>query len=120
MEIKGKVIEKLPLQSGTSSRGEWKKATIVVEIPDGQYGIKLALDNLKDADAFDKIAVGSEGTFNVNVSSRKSNDGRWFTSCTCWRWNIEGGSEQAQPTQVAQPQPTPQVAPVATDDDQPF
>lgn len=122
MEIKGKVIEKLPLQSGTSSRGEWKKATIVVEIPDGQYGIKLALDNLKDADAFDKIAVGSEGTFNVNVSSRKSNDGRWFTSCTCWRWEIEGGSGQA-PTPQAQPtpQPTATAEPTAkADDDMPF
>lgn len=114
MEIKGKVIEKLPLQSGTSSRGEWKKATIVVEIPDGQYTTKLALDNLKEADAFDKIAVGSEGTFNVNVSSRKVND-KWFTSCTCWRWEIEGGSE---PTM--QPQQAPQVAPVESDDDRPF
>lgn len=119
MEIKGKVIEKLPLQSGTSSRGEWKKATIVVEIPDGQYGIKLALDNLKDADAFDKIAVGSEGTFNVNVSSRKSNDGRWFTSCTCWRWKI---TSEAQPTQVAQPTPAPapQVAPQTSAEEMPF
>ena len=122
MEIKGKVIEKLPLQSGTSSRGEWKKATIVVEIPDGQYTTKLALDNLKEADAFDKIAVGSEGTFNVNVSSRKSNDGRWFTSCTCWRWEIEGSSEQA-PTPQAQPtpQPTATAEPTAkADDDMPF
>lgn len=113
MEIKGKVIEKLPLQSGTSSRGEWKKATIVVEIPDGQYTTKLALDNLKDADAFDKIAVGSEGTFNVNVSSRKVND-KWFTSCTCWKWEI---TSEAQPTQVAQPTPAPapQVAPQTED-----
>ena len=118
MEIKGKVIEKLPLQSGTSSRGEWKKATIVVEIPDGQYTTKLALDNLKEADAFDKIAVGSEGTFNVNVSSRKSNDGRWFTSCTCWRWEIEGGSEQAP--QVAQPQQVPQVATETAQEEMPF
>lgn len=123
MEIKGKVIEKLPLQSGTSSRGEWKKATIVVEIPDGQYTTKLALDNLKEADAFDKIVVGLEGTFNVNVSSRKSNDGRWFTSCTCWRWEIEGGSVQAPQTQVAQPtpQPTTTAEPTAkADDDMPF
>lgn len=123
MEIKGKVIEKLPLQSGTSSRGEWKKATIVVEIPDGQYTTKLALDNLKEADAFDKIAVGSEGTFNVNVSSRKSNDGRWFTSCTCWRWEIEGGSEQAPQTHEVQPtpQPTATTEPTAkADDDMPF
>lgn len=123
MEIKGKVIEKLPLQSGTSSRGEWKKACIVVEIPDGQYTTKLALDNLKDAEAFEKIAVGSEGTFNVNVSSRKSNDGRWFTSCTCWKWTIEG---EATETPTPQPQTAPQVVPVApaptatVQDDEPF
>lgn len=106
MEVKGKVIEKLPLMSGTSAKGEWKKATIVVEIPDGQYTTKLALDNLKDAENFDKIAVGSEGAFQVNVSSHSFN-GKWFTSCTCWRWDVTDNI-------------TPQVTPLAPEEEQPF
>lgn len=88
MEVKGKVIANLGVQSGTSKAGKsWKKATVVVEYGDGQYPKRLALDNMKQADEFAALPVGAEATFFFDVESREFN-GRWFTSANCWKWEI--------------------------------
>lgn len=90
MEIKGKVVANLGVWKGTSKAGkEWAKATVVIEYGD-QYPKKVALDNLKNAEDFAKLAVGTEGTFHIEVESREFN-GRWYTSVNCWKW------ETAQP-----------------------
>lgn len=125
MEIKGKVVNVLPLEKGTSKAGkEWQKATIVVEYGEGQYPKIVAVSNMKNAEAFSKIAVGSEIMLQVDVTSREFN-GRWFTSCDCWAWDatqqpgqppsVNGSDASAglPPTQQAQTNP-PQT------DDLPF
>ena len=124
MEIKGKVIEKLPLLSGTSSRGEWKKATIVVENPDGQYTTKLALDNLKEASEFGKLNIGDECTFKCNTPTSREYNGRWDTSINCGGWDVENKAEaivESQPMPEPTPQPTATAEPTEkADDDMPF
>lgn len=83
--IKGRVVANLGVQSGTSKAGNsWQKATIVVEQP-GQYPTRVALENLKKADEFAALTVGTEGTFHIEVESREYN-GRWYTGVTCWKW----------------------------------
>lgn len=85
MEIKGKVVANLGVQKGTSKAGnEWSKATVVIEYGD-QYPKKVALDNLKNAEEFTKLTVGTEGTFHIEVESREFN-GRWYTSVNCYKW----------------------------------
>lgn len=85
MEIKGKVVDNLGVQRGTSKAGkEWSKAMIVIET-EGQYPKKIALDNMKNADSFGALAVGTEGVFHIEVESREFN-GRWYTSASCWKW----------------------------------
>lgn len=113
MEIKGKVTANLGVQKGTSKAGnEWSKATIVIET-EGQYPKKIALDNMKNADSFGSLPVGTEGTFHIEVESREYN-GRWYTSVNCWKWEVA----QRAP---AQSEPKPQSPPVtAEDDDIPF
>ncbi len=97
MEIKGKVVANLGLQKGTSKAGkEWAKSTVVIEYGD-QYPKKVALDNLKNAEDFAKLAVGADGTFHIEVESREFN-GRWYTSVNCWKWE----TAQQAPTQPAQ------------------
>lgn len=94
MEIKGKVVNVLPLEKGTSKAGrEWQKATIVVEYGEGQYFKTVAVSNMKNAEAFSNIAVGTEVTLQVDVTSREVN-GRWYSSCDCWRWET---GQQAAP-----------------------
>lgn len=87
-EVTGKVIAVLPIVSGTSAKGEWKKATVVVEYPDGQYVNRLALENIKNAELFAAIPVMSEVTVKFSVQSRESN-GRWYTSANAVSWDIK-------------------------------
>lgn len=89
MEISGKVIEKLPIRRGEGARGPWAIAQLVVEFMDGQYPVQVCLQNSKEADKFNAISVGATGTFSFSVSSRKSNQGAWFTSCTCYKWAVQ-------------------------------
>lgn len=93
MEIKGKVVYNLGIQSGVSKSGkEWKKASLVVEIP-SQYPKNVALDNMKRADEFAALEVGTEGTFQIEVESREYN-GRWYTSVSCWNWAVSNGQTE--------------------------
>lgn len=93
-EVTGKVIAVLPIVTGSSAKGEWKKATVVIEYPDGQYVNKLSLENLKNADQFAAIPVMSEITVKFSIQSRESN-GRWFTSANAVSWDIKQGAQPA-------------------------
>lgn len=128
MEIKGRVIQSLGVQSGTSKAGKnWSKATIIIET-EGQFPKKVALDNLKDADNFSKIPVGTMGVFHIEVESREYNS-RWYTSVTCWKWEMDQAQPSAQQPQSSTPtldslgvstsHPQPATAP-ADDSDLPF
>ena len=98
MEIKGRVIQSLGVQKGTSKAGkEWSKASVIIET-DGQYPKKVALDNMKNAEEFGKLPVGSTGVFHIEVESREFNGG-WYTNVNCWKWEMD----QAQPS-AQQPQ----------------
>lgn len=105
MEIKGKVVANLGLQKGTSKAGkEWAKSTVVIEYGD-QYPKKIALDNLKNAEEFAKLSVGTEGVFHIEVESREFNE-RWYTSVNCWKWEVATLTQQPQQA-PAQPAPQP-------------
>lgn len=120
MDIKGKVFAVLPMQSGASANGEWKRQTIVVEYVDGQYSSKVALDNTKKADDFAKLNVGDECTFKCNTPTSREYNGRWYTSITCWGWDVENKAE-AQPMPEPTPQPTTTTEPTTeADGDMPF
>lgn len=116
MEIKGRVVANLGVQNGTSKAGKnWAKATVVVEYGD-QYPKKVALDNMKNADSFGALAIGTEGTFHIEVESREFN-GRWYTSVNCWKWE----TTQQAPAQPAPQQPVyQQPQPPSEDDGLPF
>ncbi len=125
MEIKAKVTAVLPLEAKKSKNGDYKLATVIVEYLDGDYPHKVALTNIKKADAFGSIAVGSTGTFNINLNSREYQN-KWYTTCDCWSWWLDKNTQKqedapAQPKQQPQPQAAPVNAfPRAQTDDIPF
>lgn len=120
MDIKGVVKAVLPLQSGTSAKGEWKRQTVVVEFKDGDYTSCVALDNVKKADEFGKLNIGDECTFKCNTPTSREFNGRWYTSVNCWGWDVENKAE-AQPMPEPTPQPTAATESTANaDDDMPF
>lgn len=104
MELEARVVQVLPLEKGVTKSGdEWKKATLIVET-NGQFPKKVALSNFKRAEEFNAIPVETQCKFRIDVESREWN-GKWFTNCNCYAWEVAG--ETPQPI-YAQPQPTQQ------------
>ncbi len=107
MEIQGKIIQILPLQSGISKATgkEWKKQDYILETLDGQFPRKICF-NLW-GDNIDKAALqlGEEITAQIDLESREFN-GRWYTDVKAWRID-RGLVSLAAPTapQMSAPQP---------------
>lgn len=111
MEIKGTIINVLPLESGVSKTNgnPWSKATIVVET-EGQYPKKVAMNNMKNAEEFVRLPIGARGTFKIEVESREYK-GKWYSDIRCWAYELEGQLAPPQ-QQYAQPlQPSSQQLP---------
>lgn len=135
MEIKAKVAAVCPLEEKNGKNGAYKVAVVIVEYIDGDYPRKVALTNIKNAESFSRIPVGSTGTFNINLNSREYQS-RWYTTCDCWQWRLDNNTgkgiydnpptvqQRAQGT--VQTQPQPQTSPISTapqaaaSDDLPF
>lgn len=126
MNISGKVVQVLPIQTGTSKAGNpWQKQEFVID-QGGQYPRKVCISLFGDNVA--KIPqVGQDVMVSVDIDSREFN-GRWYTEIKAWNI-VQTGAQQAAPApqQVAaapaaapaQPQPAP--APQAgVADDLPF
>lgn len=102
MELKGKVIKLLPIQTGTSARGEWKKQEFILEIP-GQYPKQVCLYMWGDAIDSASIKEGEEITAHVEIESREFNN-KWYTNVKAWR------IERPVVMQAAPPQSTMNTA----------
>ncbi len=126
MNISGKVVQVLPIQTGTSKAGNpWQKQEFVID-QGGQYPRKVCISLFGDNVA--KIPqVGQDVMVSVDIDSREFN-GRWYTEIKAWNI-VQTGAQPAAPApqQVAtapaaapaQPQPAP--APQAgVADDLPF
>ena len=117
MEIKGKITAVPPLVTGTSARGEWKKAAIVVTYEDGQYPKSLLLTNMQKAEEFSKLKVGQQGIFKFDGNVRQSaSNGNYYMDLTCWEWKIAIPAPSPTSGAVAVSGP----APTAGSDDLPF
>lgn len=126
MNISGKVVQVLPIQTGTSKAGNpWQKQEFILE-QGGQYPRKVCISLFGDNVA--KIPqVGQDVMASVDIDSREFN-GRWYTEIKAWNITQTGAQPAAPaPQQVAtapaaapaQPQPAP--APQAgVADDLPF
>lgn len=123
MEIQGKIIQVLPLQSGVgkASGKEWKKQEFVLEMMDGQYSRKICFSMWGDLIDRTQLNVGEDVTVQIDVESREY-QGRWYTDVKAWRVDRGFVSLQSVGVGVA-PQsgysapvaPTPAGQPVAND-----
>lgn len=110
MEITGRIKTVLPLQQGTSQRGPWSKATIVIEYQSGNYTNLLALENMAKAEEFAALPVGAEYTFWFDLTSREY-QGKYYTQCTCFNWQAADASQpQTQSPAPASSPAAPQAA----------
>ncbi len=108
MEFVGVVYRVLPVQSGTSARGQWQKQEVVFEMPD-EFSRKVCVtffgDRVSDAAS---LQVGEKVNVSVNIESREYN-GRWYTDVRAWR------IQKVQPEQAAPAAaPIPDLPPMPT------
>ena len=104
MDIKGKIIQKLELQSGTSKAGNaWKKQEYVLETLDS-YPRKVKFDFFGDrADQY-PLEVGDVITLSYDIESREFN-GRWYTDIRGFK------AMKEDPNMAAAVPPMPSQAP---------
>lgn len=88
MDIHGKVTAVPAPESGISTKGPWKRQTIVVEYESGQYPKSIAIQNQKNAEEFGRLRVGDTGTFKVDFKTREYN-GKFYTDINCWGWTLD-------------------------------
>lgn len=88
MQLSAKLLQVLPLQSGTGRNGEWKKQDIIVETQD-QYPKKICVSLW--GNKFDSVPLteGDMYTIDFDVESREYN-GRWYTDVKAWKVDKQG------------------------------
>lgn len=89
MEIKGRVIAKPASESGTSSRGFWKRAYLVIRYEEGQYPRDILLSSMRKAEEMEKVHEGQSGTFKFDARTRQANNGRWYCELECWAFDLD-------------------------------
>lgn len=79
MNIQGKIIAVLPMRSGTSSRGEWKSQSYVIETAE-RFPKKMVFD-VFGADKIAQFAIcqNEEVSVDFDIDAHEWN-GRWFNS----------------------------------------
>ncbi len=103
MELKGRVIQLLPLQSGMGKKGQWRKQEFIVETQ-SQYPKKVCLSIWGDKIDQFGISEGDEVSVSVDLESREYN-GRWYTEARAWKVEKSGGSSSpsAPPPHMEEP-----------------
>ncbi len=103
MEIKGRIIHVMPLQSGIGqvSGKEWKKQEYVLETQE-QY----------------PVSVGDEVVVSFDLESREAK-GRWYTDVRAWKIEKVQASAPAH-GEGSVPPPPADFEPNAQTDDLPF
>lgn len=83
MEIKGKIISILPLATGTSAKGAWKKQEYILQTSE-QYPKKICFVVWGEKIDEYAIKVNDAVEVSIDIESREFN-GRWYTDVKAWK-----------------------------------
>ncbi|MFO7869119.1 MAG: DUF3127 domain-containing protein [Bacteroidales bacterium] len=106
MELFGKIIEVLPLQTGEGRNGPWKKQDFIIETS-GQYPKKVCISMWGDKIDNATIQQGNEIKASINIESREFN-GKWYTDVKAWKIETESQTQPSSPQQGFPPPPPPE------------
>ena len=99
MDISGKVIQVLPLQTGQGKNGEWRKQDFVIEVP-GQYPKKVCIAVWGDKIDASSLKEGKDVTVSFDIESREFN-GKWYTDVKAWKIESKGQKQEPGKTSKA-------------------
>jgi hypothetical protein len=114
MDISGKILQLLPLQTGQGKNGTWKKQELILETGDA-YPKKVCIAVWGDKIDMSSHKPGDEVEVSFDVESREYN-GRWYTDVKAWK--ITG--KQKQGAQQAASSAADDFTPSVAEDDLPF
>jgi hypothetical protein len=83
MNIIGKVTDLLPLQTGISKNGQWRKQDIIIETS-GQYPKKICISIWGDKINEKQLVIGNNLDISLELESREFN-GKWYTDVKAWK-----------------------------------
>ena len=83
MQLTAKLTQLLPIQTGTSKNGEWKKQDIIVET-DGQYPKKVCVSIWGDKINEGQLQIGNILQIDFDIESREYNS-KWYTDIKAWK-----------------------------------
>lgn len=95
MDITGKIVKILPLQSGQGKNGEWKKQEFVIQT-EGPYPKNICFTMWgAQIDKFD-LQENTMANVSFDAESREFN-GRWYTDLKAWRVQKTDNNTQNNP-----------------------
>lgn len=110
LDVKGKLLQILPVQTGTSKAGnEWSKQEFVIETEE-QFPKKVCFTLFGDKlSLLQGISVGDQIEVAFNLESRDFN-GKWYHNINAWRINPAGETNSEthnfMPNDIPPPAPT--------------
>jgi hypothetical protein len=132
LEIEGRIVSKLAVQSGTSAKGEWARQDFVLEYKDGNFpgNVCFSVWGQDKVNELEKYKVGDIVTVSFNIRGREYN-GRWYNDLRAWRISPlsqeegqNGNHTESYPTENAGPATSDpgatDIPPDNSDDDLPF
>lgn len=104
MQLVAKLIQLLPLQTGTGKNGAWKKQDMVVET-EGQYPKKVCISVWGDKINPNHLTVGNKLKIDFDIESREYNS-RWYTDVKAWKVElVSGGAGDNDEFQIPNEEP---------------
>lgn len=119
LEIEGRIIRKMAVQSGQSARGAWARQDFILEYQDGNFPAQACFsawgeDKVRE---LDRYQVGDSVRVAFNLRSREYND-RWYNDLRIWKLSPAGAAPAPQAEQPSFPE-APAAAPAPTLEDMP-
>ena len=120
-KVKGKILQILPEQKGTSTRGEWKKQDFVVETSDDQFPKKICFTLFNDkTSTLGSLKPNMEVEVSFSVESREYNE-KWYHNINAFRIeHVEAGSAHGMTPPPYTASDIPPLGDSGDNDDLPF
>lgn len=116
MDISGKIVQLLQVQTGQGKNGPWKKQEFILETGD-TYPKKICIAVWGDKIDMGSLKTGDQVDVSFDVESREYN-GRWYTDVKAWKISKKGA---ATSNSAANDIPASyDMPPASSNDDLPF
>jgi len=118
MELVGKIIKILPLQSGEGNNGPWKKQDYIIETEE-QYPKKVCFNVWGDKIDQFKVQEGQAYKVSINIESREYME-KWYTDVRAWKLEPANAAQSTPPpanTAAPVQNTEPQTATSTTEED---